>query len=98
MGRPLCIGSAGSNTEDPAVIRVLLEAGADIRSRDVDGNTPLHWAARNLWYRTTLLQALLDAGADINARNSDGETPLAVAIKNDNQPAIQVLQENGASQ
>ena len=78
------------------MIRVLLAAGAEIKSRNVDGNTPLNWTARNIWCRTTPLQALLDAGADINARNAEGDTPLAVAIRHDNQPASQVLQGNGA--
>ena len=76
--------------------RVLLAAGAEIKSRNVDGNTPLNWTARNIWYRTTLLQALMDAGADINARNVEDNMPLAVAIRHDNQPANQVLQDNGA--
>ena len=80
--------------ETPGMINFLLYAGADIEARTVNGTTPLHSAAAPN-ENPAALQALLDAGADINARNADGETPLTVAIRNDNQLAIQVLQANG---
>ena len=44
------------------------------------------------------IQALLDAGADINARTAAGETPLDLATRRENWPAVQALQDNGASQ
>jgi len=55
-------------------IKVLLDAGADIKARNEAGFTPLHMAA---WYGTVEhIQAMLAAGADVMARNEIGTTPL----------------------
>ena len=38
---------AASATDDPLIVAALLEAGADLRARNVDGAEPLHGAANN---------------------------------------------------
>lgn len=70
-------------------LRVLIEAGAPVNARDIDGRTALHWAA---WvgetlqgedvarrpyfeYRVEGIRYLLAAGADPNATDKDGRTP-----------------------
>ena len=62
-----------------ALIRILIEHGADVSAVDDKGNTPLHvtsWKASD-----TTMKILFDAGGDFNAhRKSDGQTPLMRAI------------------
>ena len=56
------------------VAKALIEAGADINSRNKNGDTPLHISSF-LCY-TEIVQSLLDKGADKNARNNAGSKPL----------------------
>ena len=58
----------------PEVIMMLVEAGANINSRDYIGFTPLHYAAKNAYLDVTA--TLLALGADINVRDARGRTPL----------------------
>ena len=57
-----------------ASLMLLLEFDADVHARDIQENTPLHWAAvrRNL----NAVRLLLVYGADRDARNAFGLTPL----------------------
>jgi len=41
----------------------LIEKGADVNARDIDGNTPLHWAAN--FGNVESINLLLKAGADV---------------------------------
>ena len=69
------VGGKYSRYRNPAIIAVLLDAGADINARTEDGETPLHLATifdGNLAFITEML----DAGADPNARDLFGSTPL----------------------
>ena len=56
--------------QDPGIIRVLLDGGADIDAKDNDGVTAMMIAMNNK--RPEILQALIAAGADINAENKSG--------------------------
>lgn len=68
---PLGISAAFGHTE---VAKALIDAGAEINSRDKDGSTPLHTAA--FMCHTGIVQALLAKGADKAARNNTGVTAL----------------------
>ena len=57
------------------MIDLLLAHGANINDADLDGNTPLHLAARNLPH-IDVMRFLLSRGADEGAKNSEGNTPL----------------------
>ncbi len=57
---------------------LLCNEGADPNLQDIDGNTPLHLAARQRHSRT--VDVLLSAGADPLIRNNDDKTPRDVAI------------------
>ena len=50
-------------------LKILLEAGADVNSKDPSGKTPLHEAARWGWNAT--VQFLVDHGADLYAKSRD---------------------------
>ena len=63
-----------------AMIRLLLEAGADIQAQDKNGATPLHRAVRTRCAEA--VKYLLDAGADTTVRNKPGSTAFHLAVQN----------------
>jgi uncharacterized protein len=82
-----------------AIVRLLVDAGADVNARFVGGHreTPLHWAASS--DDVAVLDALLDAGAEIDAPGAviaDG-TPLSDATAFGQWSAARRLVERGAS-
>ena len=72
---PLCAALAGRGSAD--VVRLLLDARADVNFRAALGVTPLHLAASR--GADPLVQLLLERGADASARMDDGTTPAAIA-------------------
>jgi ankyrin repeat protein len=62
---------------DPAILRLLIEHGAELDAADGDGNTALNFAARD--DQLQLARILLEAGADPNARTERGYTVLCFA-------------------
>ena len=56
-------------------VLALVQAGANPRSRDESGRTPLHDAARNN-EDPAIVRMLVEAGADPNARDANGRIPL----------------------
>lgn len=63
-----------SQLHAPHLTTALLKAGADVNSRDKNGNTPLHWVAKSRPWRPDLAVALLEAGAHIDAINGNSKT------------------------
>jgi ankyrin repeat protein len=55
-----------------AVMKILLDRGADVNAKNRRASTPLHWAIPN----ETKVRMLLEHGAGINTRQVDGRTPL----------------------
>ncbi|XP_032379581.1 protein phosphatase 1 regulatory subunit 12A isoform X12 [Etheostoma spectabile] len=62
------------------VLKVLLQCGVDVDSRDVDGWTPLHAGAH--WGQEEVCSLLVDNMCDMGAVNNVGQTPLDVADEN----------------
>lgn len=91
---------AAKYTNDPKVITILLNAGAEInattdrithwrrnRKKGEREETPLHFAAE---YNTNheVVATLLDYGSNVNARDYYEETPLHYAAEDNNNPKI----------
>lgn len=67
-----------------AAVGVLVEAGAELDSRTIIGNTPLHWAAEynaDSAAAAAVAAALLSAGADPLAINDNGSRPVDLALE-----------------
>ena len=83
---------AATFSDDPEVIAVLVEAGADLEASIPPLNrTPLHTAARhNL--NPEIVRTLLRLGADASAVNGKGRTPLHLAaLFNENPTVVEEL-------
>jgi ankyrin repeat protein len=84
----------GASAEHVAIMRLLINRGADVNAVNNRGQTPLHWAAT--YGYTDTVRLLLEKDADINAIDSDGETPLIKATYTRNAETAALLLENGA--
>jgi ankyrin repeat protein len=73
----LMAAAAGDHAD---VVRLLIDAGADVDATDWAGDTALHGAA--LRGATEAIEALVALGANLEARNAAGQTPLELALAN----------------
>src|SRR5579872_6823250 len=80
--------------QNMSIIRALVDAGASIHFRYLDGDTPL---MRAIWaQKHEAVRLLLRKGADVNGRNDYGATPLMKAAAFADPEMIDLLLENGA--
>lgn len=86
------VGTSGS----PAIVSVLLEAGADPSFMDKHGTSVLHTAAGS--GGAEVISVLAKAGADIEARAGGGVTPLMEAVRMGNLDACKSLLDADADQ
>jgi ankyrin repeat protein len=92
-GRTPLSWATGNRCE--AVVKLLLEKGADIESEDNCGRTPLWWA---IWNRNkAIVKLLLEKGANSESRdNRYGQTSLSSAAENGYEAMVKLLPEKGA--
>ena len=76
------------------MIKILLNAHADVHARDAHGMTALMYAASMVGgyrlvpdsgVRIEIAKLLLRAGAKVNAQNNEGHTALSVALAAENE-------------
>ncbi|MBA2728943.1 MAG: ankyrin repeat domain-containing protein [Parachlamydiaceae bacterium] len=68
-------------------IMFLIEIGCDLKAKDMEGNTPLHFAAQN--ENPKVFMTLSQLGADLNALNNSNRSP-----RNNAEESLQFLDEN----
>ena len=79
---------------DVEIFKVLVDAGAEINTRDNKGFSPLHKTAYAGKIEAT--HYLISKGADINIKTDDGQTPLMRAAKSGQYDIVKFLLESGA--
>ncbi|MXW18369.1 MAG: hypothetical protein F4123_08540 [Gemmatimonadetes bacterium] len=96
---PLHFASAWAR--DPAIVSLLVQAGADVNARDGSGGSPLHSAAQST-DNPAMIVALIDAGAELDVwtgrgyHGDDGMTPLHVAAASGHASVVATLITAGA--
>ena len=86
---------AAIESDNAAMVRLLVEAGADVNAAEgFGGNTPLHEAVEE--GNAEIVQILVDAGADIEAEGFMGQTPLSLAAEEGASEIMQILLGQGA--
>jgi ankyrin repeat protein len=83
-----------AETKDHAGALKLIANGADVKAKDVDGTTALHWAAH--YGDAELVDKLIKAGAEVNVSNDYGSSPMMEAAIIGNADILSLLLKAGA--
>ncbi|UJR37936.1 hypothetical protein I4U23_030621 [Adineta vaga] len=76
------------------ICNILIDARAEINTKDHSGNTPLHLAAHGYGEQIPVLELLLQHGADVNAINDDGYTPAVLARRMEHDASYRLLESH----
>lgn len=79
----------------PRLIKLLLELGVDVNTKNAQGISPLLWAVTK--NNLSLVKTLLSYGADPNTQDNQGWTPLILASQNNNLSIVKILVSKGAN-
>jgi ankyrin repeat protein len=80
-------------------IKLLLEKGANLNSRNEFGETPLYVCVENSSNKPQFIPTiniLLEKGADINTQNNENWTPLHYVVSKNNLTITKFLVEKGS--
>ncbi|MBF0195373.1 MAG: ankyrin repeat domain-containing protein [Magnetococcales bacterium] len=83
-----------STTQNPDAFITLLDDGVRLDSIDLQGQTPLMWAALN--GELKIATHLLNAGADVNAADWWGRTALTFALTYNHKEIVALLIDHKA--
>ena len=90
-GLPLFRALSRRNVE---VVRILVDAGADVNARDSERNPILYRAI--LEGHVEIVRILVDAEANVNARDAEDKTLLQTAVLGRNAAIVKILVDAGA--
>lgn len=95
----LCLCGACQESEEILdMLKFLIDHGADVNAQDIEGDTPLHWAAAAPPDgHGAVVKLLLHRGAQVSLKDMEGRTPLHWAAGNGCRGAVQLLLEYGAA-
>lgn len=85
------------------MVKFLVNAKADINSRNNDGDTALHNAVKKIYKidnidnLTEIVEFLINSNANVNAQNKKNKTPLHLAVNSKNFKFVELLVKHGAS-
>lgn len=88
---PIHVAAASGNID---IVRLLLEAGADIDAGDSDNSTALGVAA--IRTQGEMVGFLIEQGADVNRRDRKADCPLSFAVYGRDEAIIQQMLDAGA--
>lgn len=71
-------------------VRLLLSLGANVDAEDIDGDTPLNWAASH-GHLSCVKEMIETGGAKINTKNKEGNSPVHWAALRGHQGVIKYL-------
>jgi ankyrin repeat protein len=91
---PLILEADNWSEADPAVVRCLLDLGADVNAVDDKGMSALHSAAAH--GNTAVVKVLVAGGADINLKDGKGNTAWVLAAEKGDRPMLELLEKAGA--
>jgi ankyrin repeat protein/tetratricopeptide (TPR) repeat protein len=77
---------AAASRGDEAIVRLLLDKGAEVNRKSKSGTTPLHRTSS-----TNIARLLLERGAEVNAQDEQGRSPLFGAAERDQRELLQFL-------
>ena len=87
------IPGAGKTMMSSIVVKLLLEIGAELETKDDNGQTPLSYAAGN--GHEVVVKLLLEKGAELDTKSKYGQTPLSWAAGNGHEAVVKLLLEKG---